>query len=83
VECNAAERRVRLDSILHIVDRRQRLDDRVKKIQLQKLETKGEKYDGFADDDKENVALKKRCEKILLADQDALLCIQHIMENLI
>jgi hypothetical protein len=66
------------------VDRRQRLDDRVKKIQLQKFQAEGEKYDDFADDDKENVVLKKRCEKkILLADQDALHCIQHIMENLL
>lgn len=84
MECNAAERRVRLDSILHIVDRRQRLDDRVKKIQLHKLESKREKFDEFADDDKENVVLKKLCEKkVLLADQDALHCIKHILESLL
>lgn len=66
------------------MDKRQRLDERVKKIQLQKLEIKGGKQIEMADDDKENEVTKKQyAKKNLLADQDALQCIQHIMENLI
>ena len=35
--CSGGVHRIRLEGILHIVDRKQKLDDRVKKIQLQKL----------------------------------------------
>lgn len=85
--CNSADYKKRLDGIFSIIERKHRLDDKVRKIQHNALlsinNTISNNVDKISDHDKEN-SPNKSSKKIkkkqkLLSDEEPIHCIQEVM----
>lgn len=85
--CNSGACKGRLDGILHIVESRHRLDERVKKIQMlksEKLATPSDETDGDRQLPRISDSSKRRSfgKCYYLANEEPLNCIQYVMQIL-
>lgn len=90
--CSGGVHRIRLEGILHIVDRKQKLDDRVKKIQHQKQQLLYQNQDkeNISDQIRENsnenekdAKFEMSCfRKNVLEEDSSLQCLRNIMNIL-
>lgn len=85
--CNSGACKGRLDGILHIVESRHRLDERVKKIQMLKAEnltSLTDEADGDSKFPRISDSSKRRSfgKCYHLANEEPLKCIQHVMQIL-
>lgn len=86
--CNSGACKGRLDGILHIVESRHRLDERVRMIQLLKAEKLTSLTHEIEDGNNhvrksENTAVRRSFGKCYyLANEEPLKCIQHVMQIL-
>lgn len=85
--CNSGACKGRLDGILHIVESRHRLDERVKKIQMlkaEKLTSQSDEADGDSNLTRISDSSKRRSfgKCYYLANEEPLKCIQHVMKIL-
>ena len=85
--CNTGACKGRLDGILHIVESRQRLDERVRMIQLLKAEKLTSSTHEIEDDKShlgisENTGRRSFGKCYYLANEEPLKCIQHVMQML-
>ena len=78
--CNSVDYKKRLDGIYNIIERKHRLDDRVKKIQHQASVNNHTDKDT---DNKENIFMKNVNKKgKSLSEEEPILCIQQVMSLL-
>jgi hypothetical protein len=85
--CNTGACKGRLDGILHIVESRHRLDERVRMIQLLKAEKLPSLTHEIEDNNNhmrisENTARRSFGKCYHLANEEPLKCIQHVMQIL-
>ena len=90
--CNSTDYRKRLDGILSIIERKHRLEDKVRKIQHNVSLTAAaavillQDKENNSENDKENV--NNNCSKKLdmklkmMCEEDPMQCIQHVMTSL-
>lgn len=80
VICNSVDYKKRLDGIYNIIERKHRLDDRVKKIQNQ---ASANNHTDKDNDNKENIFMKNVNKKgKSLSEEEPILCIQQVMSLL-
>lgn len=78
--CNSVDYKKRLDGIYNIIERKHRLDDRVKKIQNQ---ASANNHTDKDNDNKENIFMKNVNKKgKSLSEEEPILCIQQVMSLL-
>jgi hypothetical protein len=85
--CNTGACKGRLDGILHIVESRHRLDERVRMIQLLKAEKLTSLTHDIEGDNNhikisENTGTRSFGKCYYLANEEPLKCIQHVMQIL-
>jgi hypothetical protein len=85
--CNSADYKKRLDGILSIIERKHRLDDKVRKIQHNaslainnSISNNAEKSSGHDKENSPSISSKKiKKKQKLLSDEEPIQCIQEVM----
>lgn len=88
--CNSTDYRKRLDGILSIIERKHRLEDKVRKIQHNAsapaatllLQEKENHVENDKENDNNNGSKKLDMKLKMMCEEDPMQCIQHVMTSL-